>query len=148
PTTPPTYSFGGNAVGNWELQAAGDGNWWWVLQSITVLTGGSDPGTPAVLPSVTGRDANAFLGHLSPEALEALQRGFNNSTSAGNGGFASYLFGDNPCSGYTAIKKVWSPQFHRSSAQESETFGTTIGVKGRFGADWNWDAYVQYGKTE
>src|SRR5690606_18567224 len=100
------------------------------------------------LPSPTGRDANAFLGNLTPEAQEALQRGFNNATTTGNGGFASYLFGDNPCAGFTAIKKVWSPQFRRFSANESETMGATVGVKGRFGSDWRWDAYVQYGQTD
>jgi outer membrane receptor protein involved in Fe transport len=144
----PTYNFGGNAVGTWELQTAGDNNYYWVLQSITILNGGSDPGVPAILPTAEGRDANAFLGQLSPEALEALQRGFNNQNTAGNGGFASYLFGDNPCAGFTAVKKVWSPQFQRFSSNTSETMGTTVGVKGRFGADWSWDAYVQYGRTE
>jgi outer membrane receptor protein involved in Fe transport len=148
PTTPPSFSFGGNAVGNWALEVAGDGNWWWTLQSITILTGGSDPGTPAILPAAQGRDSNAFLGNLSPEALEQLQRGFNNATTTGNGGFASYLFGNNPCSGFTAIKKVWSPQFRRFSTNDSETMGATVGIKGRYGSDWRWDAYVQYGQTD
>src|SRR5690606_6805847 len=40
------------------------------------------------------------------------------------------------------------PQFRRSTSNDAETFGTTLGVRGRFGSYWRWDAYYQYGRTE
>jgi outer membrane receptor protein involved in Fe transport len=142
------YNFGGRATGVWTLSTLGDNNQYWVLQSITMTAPLSDPGAPAILPVATGRDAYAYLRNLSPEALEQIQRGFGNSTATGNAGVASYLFGNNPCTGFTAIKKVWSPQFRRFSSNESETMRAVVGVKGRYGRDWRWDASFQYGKTD
>ncbi len=78
PNTNPPFNFGGNAVGHWRL-GGGDneygGNWFWVLDGITITdaAGYSDPGKPAVLPEVSGRDANAFLTGLSQQAQEQLQ---------------------------------------------------------------------------
>jgi outer membrane receptor protein involved in Fe transport len=144
------YQFNGKATGTWALQNLGDNNKWWVLQSIVITdpAGFSDPGSPDILPVATGRNANAFLGQLSPEALEQVQRGFGNSNSAGNGGFADYIFGASPCTGFTAIKKVWSPQFRRFSSNESETMRAVVGIKGRFGRDWRWDVSASYGETD
>ncbi len=153
----PNYQFIGTnelgqpvvrATGEWELQTLGDDNQWWVIQRIHVVdaAGFDDPGAPAILPEAGGRNAYAFLQDLSPEALEQVQRGFNNSPSTGPG--PTYLTGTNPCSGFTAIRKVWSPQFHRFSENESETMRAVAGVRGRFGGDWRWDAFVSYGQTE
>jgi outer membrane receptor protein involved in Fe transport len=150
PSTRPGYDFGGKATGVWERVNFGDNNKWWRLASITIIdpAGFSDPGTPDILPTATGRDAYAFLSQLSPEALEQVQRGFNNSTTSGSGGFATYIFGNTPCAGFTAIKKVWSPQFRRQSSNESETMRIVAGIRGRFGRDWRWDASASYGETD
>jgi outer membrane receptor protein involved in Fe transport len=150
------YTFGGRATGTWELVTLGDNNKWWRLTSFQITSGGApagsevyyDSGTPDVLPSATGRNANAFLANLTPEALAQVQRGFGNSTTAGNGSIAGYIFGNNPCTGFTAIKKVWTPQFRRSSSNTSETMRAVVGVKGRFGRDWRWDASASYGQTD
>ncbi len=52
-----------------------------------------------------------------------------------------------PCNGYTAVRKVWEPQFSAYTGNKSETTRFVGGLKGRFGGDWNWDTYVQYGET-
>ncbi len=52
------------------------------------------------------------------------------------------------CGGFTALRKVWNPQVQQWTEQESETMRVTTGVKGRFGRDWRWDVYYQYGQTE
>src|SRR5690606_13770032 len=130
-----------------------------------------DWGAPATLPEL-GRNAYPFLYGLSDEALYQLQRGAggtisspgstyhsltNPVTGAALGGFnpgiggntsgVGGLWGANPCGGYTAVRKVWNPQFQQWTEQHSETVRILTGVKGRFGSDWRWDAYYQYGHT-
>jgi outer membrane receptor protein involved in Fe transport len=120
-------------------------NDFWLLESVELLR--SFDGTPLVLPQV-GRNAYAFLNNLSPEALLAVQSNFGNSGTAGAGNLGvQQLYGANPCTNMTAIRKLWNPQIERSTRQVSDTYGATLGIKGRFGSDWQWDAYYQYGST-
>jgi outer membrane receptor protein involved in Fe transport len=59
------------------------------------------------------------------------------------------LFDPNtPCLGYTAMRKIWNPQIERKVTNKSEPWSATAGVRGRFGGDWRWESYVQYGKTQ
>jgi iron complex outermembrane receptor protein len=100
-----------------------------------------------VLPPV-GRNSYAFLGQLSPEALNQVQAAFNRSPTAGAGNASTQaLWGANPCAGFTAIRKVWNPQIQQFTTQKSDTWRTVAGVRGRFGGDWRWDGYYQYGET-
>src|SRR5690606_27080559 len=130
----PTFNFGGNAVGTWvkysfDPEAWGPGytfytaefpqNEFWLLHSIT-LTNAFDIGTPTTLPQL-GRNAYAFLGNLSPEALYQVQNAFSNSPTAGGGSGVDTLYGSNPCNGYTALRKVWNPQIQQWTSNESET---------------------------
>ena len=88
------------------------------------------------------------LEDLSPEALYQVQNAFSNSLSAGSGAGVDTLFGGTPCNGFTAIRKVWNPQVQQWTSNESDTMRVVAGVRGRFGNDWRWDAYVQYGQTD
>jgi outer membrane receptor protein involved in Fe transport len=170
---PPNFPFV-NAHGEW-LRVDRNGVALWVLEAIHIDPGATefiDYGAPATLPQL-GRNAYAFLYGLSPEALYQLQRGAGGVVSSpgsnyhslqnpvtgqvlsgfnpGIGGQTSGvggLWGANPCGGYTAVRKVWNPQLQQWTDQESETMRVLAGVKGRFGGDWRWDAYYQYGKTD
>jgi outer membrane receptor protein involved in Fe transport len=169
PSGPPAFNFNGNAVGKWVrfkfnsyTQRANIGvggspptasdfgtpfrNDFWLLDSVT-LTNAYEGGTSTVLPA-TGRNAYAFLNQLDPQALAQIQNAFGNSTTAGGGAGVSTLYGANPCTGYTALRKVWNPQVQQYTRQESETMRFVGGVRGRFGSDWRWDSYYQYGQTE
>jgi outer membrane receptor protein involved in Fe transport len=158
---PPTFNFGGNAVGRWVRykfqvynapQTATNNytaefpNDYWLLETVT-LTKPFESGTDVVLPQ-DGRNAYAFLNNLAPDALVKVQQAFNNSITAGSGAGAAILYGGTACNGYTAIKKVWEPQFTSYTGNEVETMRFLGGLKGRYGADWRWDAYFQYGKTD
>jgi outer membrane receptor protein involved in Fe transport len=160
---PPNFNFNGNAVGNWVKVRfttwEGSTNYtpdfpneFWLLDSIT-LTTGFDQGTATVLPQI-GRNAYAFLNNLSPEALYQVQNAFNNSTTAG-GGFGGRsasvlggLYGDNPCNGSTAIRKVWNPQIQQFTRTKTDRWTAQIGVRGRFGSDWRWDLSYSYGTND
>jgi len=175
PNGPPSYNFNGNAVGTWirvkynnydntgrtvpvASTQIGTGNWasgfnndFWVLESIT-LTNAFDIGTTTTLPQL-GRNSYAFLENLSPEALYRVQNAFGNSLTAGGGTGLNLLYGAFPCGNpgnntYTAIRKVWNPQVQQYTRSKNETMGAVAGVKGRFGSDWRWDAYYQYGRTD
>ncbi|MFO7324180.1 MAG: TonB-dependent receptor [Pseudomonadota bacterium] len=113
--------------------------------SVTLAAPYQAEGTPRQLPQL-GRDAYAFLYNLTPEALEMVQEAFNNNPSSGPG--PDYLVGSNPCAGFTSIYKVWNPQINQGTRQQSETMRAVVGLRGRFGSDWRWDAYLQYGETE
>jgi len=152
----PVFNFNGNAVGHWVkikwgtfapgstlYSSAYPQNQFWVLDSITLINA-FDSGSATVLPQ-TGRNSYAFLNNLSAAALYQVQNAFNNSTTVG--GDAS-LYGATPCTGSTAIRKVWNPQVQQSTSQKQETWSTTAGVRGRFGADWHWETYYQYGSTQ
>src|SRR5690606_22521364 len=70
-------------------------------------------------------------------------------TTAG-GGIATgpaALWGTNACNNMSVIRKVWNPQVEQWTSNESQTSRIVAGIKGRFGADWRWDAYYQYGST-
>jgi outer membrane receptor protein involved in Fe transport len=161
PNLNPPFNFGGKAVGHWRLGGGNNeygGSWFWFLDGITITdpVGYADPGKPAVLPELQGRDANAFLAGLSAQAQEQLQLAgvFKTPTGSipgnapGTASTPDYLTGTNACAGFAAIRKVWSSQFRRSTENEAETMGSTLGVRGRFGRDWRWDAYYQYGRTK
>jgi outer membrane receptor protein involved in Fe transport len=167
PTTP-VFAFNGLATGTWQrIRQNSTGLEYWVLQTITLNSDFSDPGTPANLPQL-GRNAYAYLNTLSPEALLQVQRGFGSAggtygvltnpttgalltgfaATAGGGTGLDSLYGPNACGGFTAMRKVWNPQVQQWTEQESETVRATAGIKGRFGRDWRWDAYYQYGSTD
>jgi outer membrane receptor protein involved in Fe transport len=155
PTTPPTgYAFSSNvAQAHWRLVNTASGSLYWNLEYI-VIAGApgevllDDPGIPAVLPTL-GRDAYAFLNQLSPDALNVLQAANDRSPGTGAGNSATIaLWGSNPCNGFTAVKKVWNPQVQQYTTQESDTWRTVAGMRGRFGGDWRWEGYYQYGATD
>jgi outer membrane receptor protein involved in Fe transport len=147
-TTPPTWTFTNATNPVWQRITSAQGTAYWNLVKVTLTTDFNDPGTPAVLPQL-GRNANAFLYNLSPEALYQVQRAFNNSpTAAGGTGALTALYGGSPCSGFTAIRKVWTPQIQQWTTQESETWRVVAGIKGSFGLDWRWEAYYQHGRTD
>ena len=155
---------------------ATNSNVYWLLESLTIKSGSNfnDPGTPAVLPNATGPNAYAYLKNLSPEALYQLQRAFGApispgsttnvhgaiidpatgsyltgaSVAAGGGTGLDTIYGPSPCSGFTAMRKVWNPQINQWTTNESETMRAVLGVRGRFGRDWRWDVYYQYGQTD
>jgi outer membrane receptor protein involved in Fe transport len=143
-----------------------NGTEYWLLESLTLNSNFSDPGTPAVLPDAEGRNAYAYLRGLSPEAQLQLRTAFSSGTTfgakfapdgsplagasntAGGGAGLDNLYGATPCAGFTAVRKVWNPQVEQWTTQQSETMRVVAGAKGRFGRDWRWDAYYQYGQTE
>jgi outer membrane receptor protein involved in Fe transport len=121
-------------------------NDYWLLESIELLR--AFDGSPLVLPQL-GRNAYAFLNNLSPESLLAVQSAFNNSGTAGQGNLGvQQLYGATPCSNMTAIRKLWNPQIERSTKSDTDTYNATLGARGRFGTDWTWDTYYQYGGTD
>ncbi|MDQ2642098.1 MAG: TonB-dependent receptor [Pseudomonadota bacterium] len=154
----PQFNFNGNAVGRWVRYSFADfvpgsanytdnySNDFWLLESVT-LTSNFEGGTNTVLPSL-GRNAYAFLNNLSQEALTQVQTAFNNGITAGTGPGIDTLYGATPCNGHTAIRKVWDPQINSYTGNTSETMRVVAGAKGRFGGDWRWDAYYQYGETD
>jgi outer membrane receptor protein involved in Fe transport len=117
------------------------------------------PGTNPLLGpgGEVGGNSYAFLRDLSPDALAALMAaattrnpGSSNSGNApatGNGA-AQLLYGQNPCIGHAGVYKVWNPQIQQRTEQQSETMRGVMGIKGRLGNEWRWDAYYQFGKTE
>jgi outer membrane receptor protein involved in Fe transport len=159
--TPPNFPFSSNvSAQGWRLVRTGNattGSMYWNLDYIVISsTAGDpsgqvaldDPGIPAVLPTL-GRNAYAFLNQLSPEALNQVQRANNRSPGTGTSNAAtSALWGTNPCTGFTAIKKVWNPQVQQYTTQDSDTWRAVAGVRGRFGQDWKWEGYYQYGATD
>ena len=149
---PPNFNWGPNVVpGSAQYvftKSPNSQSRYWLLVSIQIAADFEDPGVPAVLPSL-GRNAYAFLNQLSPEALNAVQSAFNRSPGTGGTNSATAaLWGQNPCNGFTAIKKVWNPQVQQYSTSNSKTFSGTMGLKGRFGQDWRWETYYQYGTTD
>ena len=140
---------------------------YWILVGLTITNEFSDPGVPAQLPGL-GRNQYAFLNQLNAEALAQVRNSFGTSSSTfgalrnpdtgaalsgfgatvgGNSAGAALLWGRAPCAGFTAVRKVWSPQVQQFTSSESETWNATIGMRGRFGGDWRWDASYQYGAT-
>jgi outer membrane receptor protein involved in Fe transport len=146
-TTPPTWSFTNAVQPVWQRITSAQGTQYWNLVSITMTAAFDDPGVPAVLPTL-GRNAYAFLQRLSPEALYQVQSAFGNSptTGAGNNALAA-LYGSSPCGGFTALRKVWTPQIQQWTEQDSDTWRAVAGLRGRIGEDWRWEAYYQYGAT-
>jgi hypothetical protein len=168
--SPPQYNFGGNAIGTWvrvrfenwsatntalinnNFYTAEFPNEFWVLDSVQ-LTTAFDAGSATVLPTL-GRNAYAFLNTLSTEALYQVQNAFGNSNSTGGNAFGSAasgigsLFGTSPCTGSTAVAKVWNPQLQQTSSDSSDRLTAQVGLKGRFGADWRWDTNYSFGQTK
>jgi outer membrane receptor protein involved in Fe transport len=121
-------------------------NNFWLLESITMNE--TFDGSPLVLPQV-GRNSNAFLNNLTQAALLQVQSAFGRSAAAGSGNAGvQALYGANPCTGQTAIRKLWNPQIWRETSTDTDTYSALAGIKGRFGSDWRWDAYYQYGATD
>jgi outer membrane receptor protein involved in Fe transport len=152
PAAPPNFTWGSNVVPGsavWMLiKNATSENRYWLLMSITLAQDFNDPGTPAVLPA-TGRNAYAFLNQLDPQALNLVQSAFNRSpTTGGTNAATANLWTATPCANFTAIKKVWNPQIQQYTTNDTETWRVTAGARGRFGRDWKWDTYYQYGSTD
>jgi len=169
-TNAPTYTFA-NGIPHWihVKNNPPSGQEWWVMDYITITADFADPGTQAELPGM-GRNAYAFLNNLSPEALGQVQRAFSaggnygdiidpktgalltgaSTVAAGGAGNAGLdtLYGPAPCQGSTEIRKVWNPQLKQYTTQVQEPWRAVLGLRGRFGSDWRWDSYVQYGKTD
>src|SRR5690606_24622737 len=57
------------------------------------------------------------------------------------------LYGTTPCTGHTAVRKVWNPQIQQWTEQTSMTVRSVAGLRGRLGGDWRWEGYYQYGQT-
>jgi outer membrane receptor protein involved in Fe transport len=163
---PPSFNFNGNAIGTWvkirfqnwspsntdSVYTTAFTNEFWVLDTIR-LTTAYDQGTATVVPTL-GRNAYAFLSTLSTEALYQVQNAFNNSTSTGGNVFGAgasgigSLFGSTPCTGSTAIRKVWNPQLQQTADNHSDRVTAQAGLKGRFGADWRWDTNYSFGQNK
>jgi outer membrane receptor protein involved in Fe transport len=175
--TAPQFDFNGNAQGTWvrvrlaqpytpvnvgtlaanlytPIYSSGE---FWVLDHLTLLKP-FEGGTATILPGL-GRNSYAYLNQLSPEALTALQSAgsgavtgnlttWGNATTAGAGAGLDTLYGTNPCNGFTAVRKVWNPQVQQTTTQTQEPIRGLVGIKGRFGRDWRYDAYFQYGRTK
>ncbi|HTQ36137.1 MAG TPA: TonB-dependent receptor [Steroidobacteraceae bacterium] len=172
-STPPTLHFTNGTVTKWihvTNNPATGGKSWWVMAQFTPSGNFQDPGSAAVLPQ-TGHNSYAFLNTLAPEARSKIANSFSTGATTGTfgnivdqttgalltggnvtaGGGAStgldVIYGPNPCSGFTAMRKVWYPQLQRYTNQVQEPWRAKVGVRGRFGSDWKWEGYVQYGKT-
>lgn len=171
---PPQFAFNGNAQGTWvrvrlpqpylpnialaanlftPVYPSGE---YWILDHLTLLKP-FEGGTSTIVPSL-GRNSYAYLNQLEPEALTALQlagsgqvtgnlNAWGNATTAGAGAGLDSLYGTTPCSGFTAVRKVWNPQIRQTTTQKQEPVRGLVGIKGRFGQDWRYDAYFQYGRT-
>jgi outer membrane receptor protein involved in Fe transport len=132
-----------NGGGFWTPWYSND---FWILESVELLR--AFDGSPLVLPQL-GRNSYAFLSNLSPQALKAVQSAFGNSATAGQGNLGvQQMYGGTPCTNMTAIRKLWNPQIERSTKSDTDTYSVTAGARGRFGADWRWDTYYQYGATD
>jgi outer membrane receptor protein involved in Fe transport len=157
PNGPPNFNFNGNAIGTWvrirytnyatdaNLNAAPFQNDFWLLDTLKITTA-FDTGSATVLPEA-GRNAYAFMNNLSPDALYQLQNAFGNRPQSGNAGVAA-LFGVNPCSNHTAVRKVWNPQLQQSTQSETERYTVSAGLRGRFGGDWRWDLNLSHGANQ
>jgi outer membrane receptor protein involved in Fe transport len=150
-------NFSATIAGNLYTPLVAPSGRWWALESLTLLKP-FDGGTSTILPEV-GRNSYAYLNQLSPEALTAVQNAgsgvntgslttWGNATTAGSGSGLDTLYGTTPCSGFTAVRKVWNPQIQQSTSQKQEPYRALVGMKGRFGNDWRYDAYYQYGRTQ
>jgi outer membrane receptor protein involved in Fe transport len=161
PTTPPVFRgpngynfFSTNVVdAHWRLVNTSSGSLYWNLEYIVIAGSPNqvvleDPGIPAVLPTL-GRNAYAYLNQLDPTALNQVRVSNNRSPTTGTSNSATAaLWGANPCAGFTAIKKLWNPQIQQWTEQDTDTWSAMAGVRGRFGQDWKWDLYYQYGATD
>ncbi len=145
-TAPPQWEFDSATSPQWQRVRSVRGTHYWNLVGVTMAADFEDLGLPAVLPQL-GRNAYAFLPQLSPEALHQLQSAFGNSTTTGSGPGLDNLYGTTPCTGHTAVRKVWNPQIQQWTEQQSRTTRAVAGLRGRLGGDWRWETYYQYGQT-
>jgi outer membrane receptor protein involved in Fe transport len=150
-------NFSATVAGNLYTPLVAPTGRWWALENLTLLKP-FEGGTATILPGL-GRNAYAYLNQLSPEALTAVQNAgsgvntgnlnaWGNATTAGSGSGLDTLYGTTPCSGFTAMRKVWNPQVQQWTTQKQEPLRALVGIKGQFGQDWRYDAYYQYGRTK
>jgi iron complex outermembrane recepter protein len=90
--------------------------------------------------SVCVRPDNAYLGTLSTAAQNAIAAGANNSA------FTNFFNGG--CFGGTILSKDWYPQDDQTVTTDTKVLRGVVGMNGKLGQNWNWDAYYQYGKTK
>jgi iron complex outermembrane recepter protein len=97
------------------------------------------------------RADNAYLPTLTPAARAAI------TAATGNAAFAT--FPNQTCgffpfdgpffsTGGTVITKNWNPQNEQTVTTDTKVTRAVLGLNGKFGGTWTWDAYYQYGKTE
>ncbi len=123
-------------------------NDYWLLESITLNE--SFDGSPLVLPQV-GRNSYAFLNNLSQEALLQVQSAFDRSATGRRGQCrrAGACMAPTPCTGHDRDPQaVESADLARDQLRTPTPTARLAGMKGRFGSDWRWDAYYQYGGTD
>ncbi|HWL63858.1 MAG TPA: TonB-dependent receptor [Steroidobacteraceae bacterium] len=94
-----------------------------------------------------GAGTNANYNSLQDPVTGVLLSGHAWDTGGGIATGPGALWGNTPCNNQTVIRKVWNPQVQQWTSNESETVRLVTGIKGRFGSDWRWDAYYQYGHT-
>lgn len=95
------------------------------------------------------RPDNAFLGTLSAEARAALAASVNNAIFATmpNQTCGDFTGGALPFLNATVITKNWQGQASSETATDTRVARGVLGLGGRMGELWNWDAYYQYGRT-
>jgi outer membrane receptor protein involved in Fe transport len=93
---------------------------------------------------------NAFLGTLSAAARTALQAGYNNGPFATfpNEVCGDFTGGALPFLNATVLSKDWNGQNDQVVTTDTKVARAVLGLNGRFGGDWSWDVYYQYGKTK
>jgi outer membrane receptor protein involved in Fe transport len=82
---------------------------------------------------------NAYLGTLTTAARDAL------TARVGNAPFAT--FPNEFCFGGTIVEKNWQGQNLQVVDTDTKVTRGVLGLNGRIGANWSWDAYYQYGRT-
>lgn len=140
-------SFG--AFGTGWIWQPGNGVYDQATLSWTLLNNYEAPDITPV-PAQRGPNENAYLGNLSPEAIEQLQqatlaRGGEGTMQSTSGNNAQQAFG---CAGHAGVYKLWGPQMVQSTERDTHTGSVTFGLKGNFGETWNWDVYFNSGRTE
>ncbi len=159
---PPTFNFGGNAVGRWirykfqvynAPQTATNNytpefpNDYWLLETVTLTKPFEErhgrraaSGWPQrlCLPRQpgAGRAGQGAAGLQQQHRRRQLARAWPSSTAP------------RPATATPPSRKCGNPQFSSYTGNEVETMRFLGGLKGRYGTDWRWDAYFQYGKTD
>ena len=104
-----------------------------ISPSLNAFLEGSYSGAEATNPAGQVRNEAIFISADNPFIPPAIHRQLVN---AGLADFSGFTIGRNGDDLGTAV-----------SVNERNTLRLTAGLDGVFGADWSWDAYYQYGRT-